>query len=76
MSTTEHKDSLTDQLIKRVVVTRFEIEELVLVPILAVLVALLLGGVTMLTTGVDLPTIGLSYFALLQGSVGSINSLS
>ncbi|MHA1158136.1 MAG: ABC transporter permease [Alphaproteobacteria bacterium] len=76
MSTTEHKESVTDQLIKRVVVTRFEIEELVLVPILAVLVALLLGGVTMLTTGVDLPTIGLSYFALLQGSVGSINSLS
>jgi len=76
VSTTEHKESVTDQLIKRVVVTRFEIEELVLVPILAVLVALLLGGVTMLTTGVDLPTIGLSYFALLQGSVGSINSLS
>ena len=76
MSTTERKDSVTDQLLKRALVTRFDIEELVVVPALAVLIALFLGGVTMLATGVDLPTIGLSFVALLEGSVGSINALS
>jgi ABC-type uncharacterized transport system permease subunit len=41
-----------------------------------VVVALVLGALTMLATGVDLPTIGRSYIALLQGSVGSLNAIS
>jgi simple sugar transport system permease protein len=49
---------------------------MVLVPIFAVIVALILGALTMLATDVDLPTIGRSYIALLEGSVGSINAVS
>ena len=51
-------------------------EDLVVVPVFAVIVALILGALTMLATNVDLPTIGRSYVALLHGSVGSVNALS
>ncbi len=76
MTVNDRIDKATGDLLKRAVVTRFEIEELVVVPIFAVLIALLLGGLTMVATGVDLPTIGLSYASLLQGSVGSLNAIS
>jgi simple sugar transport system permease protein len=55
---------------------RGDIEDLVIVPVFAVIVALILGAVTMLATGVDLPTIGRSYLALVEGSVGSLNAVS
>jgi ABC-type uncharacterized transport system permease subunit len=67
---------ISDQLLRRAVVTRFDIEQIVLVPILAVLIALVLSGVTMLATGVGIPTIGLSFLALFQGSFGSIPAIS
>ncbi len=51
-------------------------EDLVVVPVFAVIVALILGALTMLATNVDLATIGKSYVALLHGSVGSLNALS
>ncbi len=45
-------------------------------PIFAVVVALIVGALVMLATAVDLQTIGRSYLALLQGSVGSLNAIS
>jgi ABC-type uncharacterized transport system permease subunit len=76
MSTNDKLDAATEVLLKRAVVARFDIEEIILVPIFAVLIALVLGGLTMLATGVDFATIGLSFTALLLGSVGSINAVS
>lgn len=64
------------QLLARAAPARAEWEDLVIVPIFAVLVALVLGALIMLATDVDLPTIGRSYIALLTGSVGSLNALS
>jgi simple sugar transport system permease protein len=55
---------------------RTEVEDLVVVPLFAVIMALILGAVTMLATSIDLPTIGRSYVALLEGSVGSLNAVS
>jgi simple sugar transport system permease protein len=69
-------DQLSESLLKRVVVTRFALDELVLVPVLAVIIALILGGLVMLATGVGLGAIRLSYIALFRGSVGSIGAIS
>ena len=55
---------------------RQDFEDLVVVPVFAVLVALILGALIMLATGVDLPTIGRSFVALAVGSVGSLNAIS
>jgi len=69
-------EPLQQELLRRAVVTRFTIEEVVIVPILAVVMALVLGGITMLATGVDLNTIGMAFAALFDGSLGSVNALS
>ena len=69
-------DQFSSDVLKRVVITRFTIEDLVLVPLLAVIIALVLGGLIMLTTGVSPNAIRLSYIALFQGSVGSIGAIS
>ncbi len=76
MSLNESLDTARDKLLARAAPGRAEFEDLVVVPLFAVVVALVLGALTMLATGVDLSTIGRSYVALLQGSVGSINALS
>jgi len=70
------RNTLESRLLRRAAVSRHDVEEILLVPVLAVVVALVLGGVTMLATGIDLPTIGQSYAALLDGSVGSLAALS
>lgn len=54
----------------------FDFEQLVTLPVLSVLVALILGGVVMLLTGVDLSRIGQAYAALFIGSFGSISAIS
>ncbi len=64
------------KLMVRSVRGRSEFEDLVVVPVFAVIVALFLGALTMLATGVDLPTIGRSFVALAVGSVGSLNAIS
>ena len=69
-------DQLSADVLKRVVVTRFAFEDLVLVPILAVIIALILGGLIMLATGVGPDAIRLTYIALFRGSVGSIGAIS
>ncbi len=65
-----------DQAVKGRLIGRTKVEDLIIVPLFAFLSALILGAGIMLATGVDLATIGLSYLALLQGSVGSIYALS
>lgn len=75
MSDTSRLPSMA-QLMERAAPARAEWEDLVIVPIFAVLVALMLGALVMLATNVDLATIGRSYVALLTGSVGSLNALS
>ncbi|MCB1402558.1 MAG: ABC transporter permease, partial [Rhodobacteraceae bacterium] len=76
MSEQETEAGLAESLLRRAAPDRAEFEDLVIVPIFAVVVALILGALTMLATNVDLPTIGKSYLALVQGSVGSLNALS
>jgi ABC-type uncharacterized transport system permease subunit len=76
MSLNESLDTARDKLLARAAPGRTEFEDLVVVPLFAVVVALVLGALTMLATGVDLSTIGRSYVALLHGSVGSINAIS
>lgn len=63
-------------LLKRAAPGRAAFEDLVVVPVFAVIVALILGALTMLATDVDPSKIWRSYVALLVGSVGSLNALS
>jgi len=67
---------LDDAILGRVVVRRFDFQDVVLVPVLSVVIALVLGAVTMLATGVGLETIGRSFVALFTGSLGSVSALS
>jgi simple sugar transport system permease protein len=67
---------MAEEVLNRIVVTRFDVEEIVLVPILAVVVALVLGGIVMLATGVSLQSIGIAFGALFTGSVGSLAAVS
>ena len=73
-------DSKTDiviqNLLKRAAPGRGEFEDLVIVPLFAIVAALVLGALTMLATSVEPATIARSYLALLQGSVGSLNAIS
>ncbi len=66
----------TEKVLTGRVVGRTTLEDLVIVPIFAVVAALILGGLIMLATGVDLPTVGQSFLALLRGSVGSLYAIS
>lgn len=70
------RESVQAQLLRRAVASRHDFEEIFLVPLFAVLIALALGGATMLATGVDFATIGKSFTALLSGSLGSTSALS
>ena len=76
MSTQDAINTATRKLLERAAPGRVAVDDLVVVPLFAILVALILGALTMLATNVDLATIGRSYVALLQGSVGSLNALS
>jgi simple sugar transport system permease protein len=76
MSEPRTKETVSARVLKRVVVTRLDIEQIIVVPVLAVVIALVLGGLTMLATGVSPPTIGTAFAALFQGSFGSINAIS
>jgi len=76
MSYQDPTGKLSERLLDRAAPDRAAFEDLVVVPVFAVIVALILGALTMLATNVDLPTIGRSYLALLEGSVGSLNAIS
>jgi len=64
------------ELLKRAVAERSDFREIVLVPVLAVVMALILGAITMIATGVSFEAIGKSYLALFDGSLGSLSSIS
>ncbi|WP_347311955.1 ABC transporter permease [Defluviimonas sp. SAOS-178_SWC] len=68
--------ALVNALLKRAAPGRAEFEDLFVVPVFAVVAALILGALTMLATDVSLSTIGRSYLALLEGSLGSLGALS
>jgi len=53
-----------------------EFEDLIVVPLFAIFAALIIGGLIMYATAVDVTTIVRSFRALLYGSVGSINAWS
>lgn len=65
-----------DEILERVVVRRFDLQDIVVVPALSVIIALILGALTMLATGVNLTTIGRSFVALFDGSFGSVYAVS
>ncbi len=68
--------NLQGDLLKRAVTTRNDVEEIFLVPVLVVAVAIVLGGLIMLATGIAPSRIGIAFAALFTGSVGSIGALS
>ena len=70
------QETLSEETLRRATATRFDFEQLVVVPVLAVVVAMALGGIVMLLTGVNIPTIGKAYGALFSGSFGSVSALS
>ncbi len=76
MSARETREPIATEVLKRAVVNRFDVEQIILVPLLAVLIALILGAIVMLATGVNLPTIGKAFAALFLGSVGSTSAIS
>lgn len=76
MNVNDTLDTVRDKLLERAAPGRVQFEDLVIVPLFAIVVALILGAITMLATGVDLPTIGRSYVALLVGAVGSVAAIS
>ncbi len=76
MSETANRESLAEQLLKRAAPGSTSFQDLVVIPVLAVIVALVLGSVVMLATGVSPQAIGRSFVALFLGSVGSISAVS
>lgn len=72
----ERLDEAVAALLQRSAPGRERFEDLVVVPVFAIVVALVLGALVMLATDVDLHVIGRSYTALLVGSVGSLNAVS
>ncbi len=72
----ERAPAATSEMLRRIVLTRSHIEDIVVVPVLAVVLALILGGITMLATGVSIPTIGQAFVALFTGSFGSLSAVS
>lgn len=76
MSEYMRQEAMSEEALTRADSARFDFEELAIVPILAVLLAMLFGGLTMVATGVDMPRIGQAYAALFTGSFGSVSAVS
>ncbi|MEZ5871470.1 MAG: ABC transporter permease [Nitratireductor sp.] len=69
-------DTVAASLLKRAAPGRAEFEDIVIVPLLAVVVAIIIGGLIMLATGVSPGNIGTAFVALLAGSLGSMHAIS
>jgi simple sugar transport system permease protein len=76
MSEAHNRQTISEQLLARAVLTRSDLEQVLVVPLLAVVVALIIGGFIMLATGVPVQSIAQSYLALFTGSVGSLYAIS
>ena len=68
--------SVADRLLKRAAPGRAEFEDIVVVPLLAVILAIVIGGLIMLATGVSPANVGKAFIALFNGSFGSLNAVS
>ena len=76
MSDYIRNETVAEEMLRRNVANRFDFVELVVVPAVAVLIALAIGGIIMLLTGVKPPAIGAAYAAMFTGSLGSLSALS
>lgn len=76
MSDTTSKNEVTEAVLKRVVSRGFDVQEIIILPLLAVVLALIIGGLVMLATGVAPATILASFGALFSGSLGSVSAVS
>lgn len=76
MSDTTSKNEVTEAVLKRVVSRGFDVQEIIILPLLAVVLALIIGGLVMLATGVAPATILASFGALFSGSLGSVSAIS
>lgn len=76
MTGTANRSALLSKLLKQAAPDAATRQDLIVVPVFAVVMALIIGALVMLATNVSLPTIGRSYIALAYGSVGSLNAIS
>jgi len=76
VSDTTSKNEVTEAVLKRVVSRGFDVQEIIILPLLAVVLALIIGGLVMLATGVAPATILASFGALFSGSLGSVSAVS
>ncbi|HZP19848.1 MAG TPA: ABC transporter permease [Bauldia sp.] len=76
MSDYIRQETAEEAALTRASAVRFDVEQLLIVPVLAVALAILLGGLTMLATGVSVPTVGQAFAALFTGSFGSLSAIS
>lgn len=70
------RQKLVEALLARAAPDKTRFEDLVIVPVFAIIAALVLGALVMLATNVEPVTIGKSFIALLNGSVGSLGAIS
>ena len=71
-----HEPNVAQDMLRRAAGNQSNIEEVLIVPIIAVVMALIIGGIIMLATGVTPAAIGQSYVSLFSGSVGSLYAIS
>ncbi len=69
-------ETAVEEMLRRNVARRFDFGELVIVPVLAVVMALIIGGLVMLATGVSPGSIAAAFAALFVGSLGSVGAIS
>ncbi len=76
MSDYMRQETQSEEALRRATAAGFDVEQLIIVPVLAVVVAMVIGGIVMLLTGVNFPTVGKAYEALFMGSFGSLQAVS
>ena len=75
-SASKSSDSRLRELLAPSIETRADMRELVMVPLGAVLLALVIGALIMMATSVPPTTILQSFVAMADGALGSVNALS
>jgi simple sugar transport system permease protein len=76
VSETARRETVAEELLRRNVARRFDVAEVVIVPAIAVILALAIGAIVMVLTGVAPGAIGTAYAALFVGSLGSLSAIS
>ena len=65
-----------DYLKTKLIAENFDFEEIFLIPILATILALLIGSIFLLATGENFSNIMVAFKSLFVGSLGSLNAIS